>query len=579
VGGVEGKRLHAYEVMSKLGSGGMGSVYLAEVGRRARGLDQGQRVALKVVHPHLFDNPGIFKRFMREADIGRRISHPNVVRTLDVDAERVDGHLVHYLVMEYVEGQTLRQLLTKLERVPEALAHHIGLEIARALQAIHETGVVHRDLKPENVLITSDETIKVMDLGVARLIQEANRLSTTGHFVGSPLYAAPEQFTGEDIDGRADLYALGLTLYELVSGRHPFEGISAPAAIMHKQMTSTVRPVSELNAQVSPFFEEVLKTLLAKDKKRRFPSAAALAELLEQGDRSPWWSGRAKSIRAETQRPLRRIRISRETPLHGRARELKQLREFYDLARGGTGQVVLVEGEAGIGKSRLIDEFVFELQQEGEDLNFLFGGYRPGGAATPTGAFSNAYRDHFGNEELEESLRDALPDLPLLVPAFAALLKGEPTREGVEPLTRDSVQTVFVSAARSLASQRPTIVLIDDLHFAPEEGRALFAALAMAVPDHRILLIGGARPGMSKSWVSELDRPEHTTRLTLDRLGPKDLLRLLEDAFDSLRLAKNLYTKISLKSDGNPFFVFEIVAGLKEGRYITKQVDGTWTQR
>jgi serine/threonine protein kinase/tetratricopeptide (TPR) repeat protein len=566
-----GRVFGPYRLLSVLGAGGMGSVYLAAVEGEARGLIPGARVAVKVVHPHLLARQGFFKRFLREAEVGRRVKHENVVRTLDVDEDASS----RFLVMEYVEGQTLRALLDELGRVPEELCRHVGREVAKALVAIHAAGAVHRDLKPENVLITKDNVVKVMDLGVARLQDEVMRLSQTGAFVGSVRYGAPEQFHagGAQVDGRADLYALGLTLYELATGRHPFEGDDF-RVVVRQQMTETPRPAGELNPQLSPFFEEVLRRLLAKDRDARFASAAALLDVLEWGESSAWWQEREKAIRAETLRPLRRIRIPRETALYGRAAELAKLHALLDATKAGDGQVVLVEGEAGIGKSRLVDEFVGLLAQAGEDVNFLYGSYPPGGAATPSGAFTSAYREHVGDDE--SAVRAALPQTPLLVPAFAALLRGDVAPTGAVPLTKDSLQAVFVHATRSFAAQRPTIVLIDDLHFAPEEGRALFASLALAVEGHRILLVGTARTEIDAAWVAQVDRGEHVSRIRLPRLGAKDLVLLLRDSLRSEHLAEELAAKIAVKSDGNPFFVFEILRGLRDGQFLAKKPDGTW---
>jgi tetratricopeptide (TPR) repeat protein len=530
-------------------------------------------VALKIVHPHLLETPGFFKRFLREAEIGRRVEHANVVRTLDCDA--LSGH--HFLVMEYVEGQTLRELLHDLERVPEELCRHVGREVARGLAAIHAAGVVHRDLKPENVLITLEHVVKVMDLGVARLQDEAIRLSQAGDFVGSLEYAAPEQFRAEDCepDGRADLYALGVLLYELATGQHPYRDEDASKLIAHI-LTDEPRRAGEVNPQLSAFLEEAIHTLLAKDRDARFASAGELATVLDEGERSEWWTARAKALRLETKRPLRRVRIPRETALYGRDDDLAKLHALYEKAKGGEGRVLLIEGEAGIGKTRLVDEFVGQLWQAGEDVNFLFGSYPPGGAATAAGAFSTAYREHFGAEGLEDTLEDYLTVTPLLIPAFAALLKGDATPTGAEPLTKNSLQTVFVHATHGLAAERPTIVLIDDLHFAPEDGKALFASLALAAPGHRVLLVGTMRSGMPAQWIAEVTRPEHSEQLTLHRLGPKDLTGLLTDAFRSERLAEELAFRIARKSDGNPFFTFEIIRGLREGQFISRRADGTW---
>ncbi len=564
-----GDILGPYRIDRELGSGGMGKVYAAVVDGRVPGLDKGMRVALKIVHPHLLEVPGFFKRFMREAELGRTVRHPNVVRTFDCDATGEQ----HFMAMEYVEGQTLRELLDELERVPEELCRHIGREVANGLAAIHDAGVIHRDMKPENVLITADHVVKVMDLGVARLVDEAQRLSQTGAFVGSLCYAAPESFQkgGADVDGRVDLHALGLVLYELACGSNPYEA-DGVARTIEKVVREPPRRLGDVNPQISPFFEEAVHCLLEKDREKRFATAGDLAAALTDGEDSEWWHWRASAIRSITKRPLRRVRIPRETAVYGREEELARLRGHYDAARSGEGTDVLIEGEAGIGKSRLVDELIARLQRDGEDVNFLFGSYPPGGAATAAGGFSTAYREQFG----DAGCAAYLTTTPVLVPAFDALLRGEPTPAGSEPLTKESLQTCFVNATRVLGAERTTVVLIDDLHFAPDEGRALFTSLAMAVPGSRVLLIGTTRRGVAEDWLSGATRLDQTTHMSLHRLGPKDLMALLRDTLKSEELAHVLAGQIATKSDGNPFFVFEILQGLREGQFITRTADGSW---
>ncbi len=554
-----------YRVTAEIGSGGMGTVYLAE---RA-----GERLALKVVHPHLCATPEYHERFLREGDIGRRIRHVNVVATHDVGAAEIDGRTVLYLAMEYVEGQTLQSLLAELERVPEELCRHIAREVAKGLAAIHAAGVIHRDVKPENVLITRDHGVKLMDLGVARLQDEAARLSRTGAFVGTIHYAAPECFLdgGSGVDGRADLHALGLVLYELASGVNPYLADDVPQTL-DRILRREPRRLGEIHPQLSPFFEEVVHCLLEKRPQDRIADADTLVAVLEQGESSAWWVSRARSIRATTHRPLRRIRIPRETAVYGREAELAKLAALFELAQRGEGQVVLIEGEAGIGKSRVIDELLIRLQRDGAPVHVLCGSYPPGGAATAAGAFCQAYREHLGEAGSARHMAQA----PGLVPAFDALLRGEPAPMGAVALTKESISTCFVQATRSLAAECPTVLLIDDLHFAPDEARALFTSLAMAAPGHRFLLVGTTRPGIDEKWLADLARLPHTSRMALQRLGPKDLGDLLRDSFRSERLAQALALQVGQKSDGNPFFAFEIIRGLREGQYITQKADGTW---
>ncbi len=569
-----GTSLGPYRLDRELGAGGMGKVWAARVEGRVPGLDVGATVALKLVHPHLLESPDFFKRFLREAEIGRAVVHENVVRTFGADAVQVGGVHHHFLVMEYVEGQTLRGLLAELERVPEELCRHIGREVAKGLAAIHAAGAIHRDMKPDNVLITREHVVKVMDLGVARLVDDAARLSQTGAFVGSIHYAAPEAFRegGKQVDARADLHALGLVLYELSSGVNPYLADDIPQ-ILRRVLHEEPRRLGDRNPQLSPFFEEVVHNLLAKEPAARFAEARALLGVLEEGERSAWWRARSHAIRVETHRPLRRIRIPRETAVYGRDTELAKLHALFAQVRSGDGQVLLLEGEAGIGKSRLVDEFVGRLRQEGEDLNFLFGGYPPGGAASGAGAFSAAFHEHLGTE----GAAPYLGQTPLLVPAFDALLRGDVPPPGVQPLSKDAVGTCFVHATRGLAAERPTVLLVDDLHFAPDEARALFSLLALSVPGHRVLLIGTTRPADSDEWRAGLTRLPHVTTLELPRLGAKELVRLLADSLGSKHLAEDLAGRIAAKSDGNPFFTFEILRGLRDGSFISRAADGTWT--
>src|SRR5262245_55837486 len=274
-----GGTLGPYRLDRELGAGGMGKVWSARVEGRVPGLDVGALVALKVVHPHLLEAPGFFKRFLREAEIGKAVVHENVVRTFDCDAVMSGGAQQNFLVMEYVEGQTLRGLLAELERVPEELCRHIGREVAKGLAAIHAAGVVHRDMKPENVLITKDHAVKVMDLGVARLADEQLRLSQSGAFVGSVEYAAPEQFGARDVGAAADLHALGVVLYELATSQNPYRADDF-RGVMRRVLDEKPRRPAEINPQLSPFFEEIVLQLLAKEPANRLASAAEVASVL-----------------------------------------------------------------------------------------------------------------------------------------------------------------------------------------------------------------------------------------------------------------------------------------------------------
>src|SRR5690606_10401336 len=200
-----------YRIVRDIGRGGMGIVYLAEDTRL------GRRVALKALPPDVAANPELRQRLRREARAAATISHPTIATVYAL--EEIDDHL--FIVSEYVDGETVRHALARGPMAP-ARALGVVIQTARALGAAHDAGVVHRDLKPENVLLTAAGDIKVVDFGIAHLEgSDATRLTRAGAMLGTPAYMAPEQLLGHDVDGRADIYAFGVLLNELLTGRHP----------------------------------------------------------------------------------------------------------------------------------------------------------------------------------------------------------------------------------------------------------------------------------------------------------------------------------------------------------------------
>jgi len=557
-------RLGDYRIEKELGRGGMGTVYLARD-------EKERKVALKVVHPHLLERRGFFKRFLREAEIGKRVRHENVVRTLDVDAVQIGQRTVHYLVMEYVEGRTLRALARDLGVVPEALLREVALQAACGLAAVHAAGIVHRDLKPENLLITDDHRVRIMDLGVARPIHESLALTQEGQFAGSLLYAAPEQFEQAEVTPAADLYALGVLLHELATGANPFHA-NEMAAVVKAHLENVPPRLNEADPRISAFFSELVATLLEKEPEKRIESAEALRDLLDQGERTTWWTEREREvIRARERIPV--VPVRRETKLHGRETELELLRDAWTRARDGQGNTLLLQGEAGIGKSRLVDAFLRD--GDGREAHVLYGSYPPSGGM---GGISDAILGRFGAGDLDEKLRPYLTVTPSLVPGFAAILKHESSPAGGPPLEGDPLHAVWVQLMRALAAERPLLWVIEDLHFAAKENRMLALALARAVEGHRILLVLSTRPTLAEDELAHFSRLENFRRADLGRLSAREVILLLQDAFKSEALAEKLGGRIALKSDGVPFFVFEMIRGLKEGQFIEELPDGSYIE-
>jgi eukaryotic-like serine/threonine-protein kinase len=262
-----------YQLRSLLGVGGMAKVYLAT----DRVLER--QVAVKVLSPPYAQDPVFVERFRREARSAARLSHPNIVAVFDSGSDADQ----HYLVMEYVPGQSLAQLLAGQARLAPRQAAELAVEVCAALAAAHAQGLVHRDVKPGNVLVDPDGRVKVTDLGIVKAAA-ATTLTGTGVVLGRAAYLSPEQAQGEPVDARSDLYSLGCVLYELLCGSPPF-GSGAdgpPVAIATRHLHKPPEPPSARNPQVDAGLDAVVLTALAKDPAQRYQSAIDLQDALEQ---------------------------------------------------------------------------------------------------------------------------------------------------------------------------------------------------------------------------------------------------------------------------------------------------------
>jgi serine/threonine protein kinase len=294
-----------YRVGQRLAEGGMGQVFVAEH------LLLRKKVALKVLHPEMSAQPDAVERFTVEARAASLIEHENVVRVSDF-GRSADGQL--YLVMELLKGHTLAEELSAGPLSPTR-ARFIAREVLRGLEAAHARGVVHRDLKPENVFITprqgDDDAVKLLDFGIARMCQEGiaeeQRLTRDGAVMGTPLYMAPEQLKGaRDVDARADLYAVGVMLYEMLSGHPPYNGETF-GAIAHQVLDGKPRPLAEAAPVVDAVLESLVMRAFAANRDRRFASANELRGALERhridepvggAPASPYLTPRASQLRA-----------------------------------------------------------------------------------------------------------------------------------------------------------------------------------------------------------------------------------------------------------------------------------------
>jgi serine/threonine-protein kinase len=255
-----------YELEELVGTGGMSTVF------RARDLQLERRVAIKILHERYVDDAEYLERFRREARLVARLSHPNIVTVID----RGDDSGRQYIVFEHVEGENLKELVTRTGRLPARRALELVIPVADGLAFAHEHGLVHRDVKPQNVLLSSEGEVKVTDFGIARSLDVEHGVTQTGTVLGTSEYLAPEQASGEPVSPATDEYSLGVVLWELLTGEVPFTGENFVAVAL-RHVNEPTPSLREQRPDLSPRLAAAVERALAKDPARRFPSMSALA--------------------------------------------------------------------------------------------------------------------------------------------------------------------------------------------------------------------------------------------------------------------------------------------------------------
>jgi len=269
-----GEILDDYQIESLIARSGMASIY------KGTDLRTGRKVAIKIPHPEMEADPVLFERFQRESEIGAKLDHPGVMK---VYADR--EHSSVYMVMEWAEGRLLRQILIDQKKLPAERARRLMRNVLNALEYIHGEGVVHRDLKPENVMVDGEDRIKLIDFGIAAKAG-ARRLTFAklSQVMGTPDYISPEQVKGKRGDARSDVYAMGVMLYEMLTGKTPWQGPNA-FAIMNDRLLNNPVPPRQVNPEITPELQEIIYRAIERDPKNRYPNAKEFAHDLEHPEK------------------------------------------------------------------------------------------------------------------------------------------------------------------------------------------------------------------------------------------------------------------------------------------------------
>src|SRR4030066_260142 len=252
-----GKTISHYKILDKLGEGGMGVVYKAQDTKLDR------TVALKFLPPHVASNPEEKQRFFQEARSASALNHPNITVIYEID--EADGQV--YIAMEYIEGKTLKKLVEK-ETLPLKKVLDVAIQACDGLAAAHKKGMGHRDIKSDNIMVTSEGQVKITDFGLAKFRGQA-RITQLGTTLGTAAYMSPEQASGEEIDQRSDIFSFGVVLYEMLTGRLPFQG-EHQAAVIYSILNEEPQPVARFNNKISADLERIVAKALSKDKEERY---------------------------------------------------------------------------------------------------------------------------------------------------------------------------------------------------------------------------------------------------------------------------------------------------------------------
>jgi oligopeptide transport system substrate-binding protein len=541
-----------YRLEEELGHGGMGTVH------RAFDTTLEREVAVKFVTGYKMETEGR-ARLLQEAKSIAQLNHSNIVTVHD--AGEMDK--TPYIVMELIEGSSLHEHPpTDLEELV-----HFASQICAALVHAHEREIVHRDLKPENVLIEPDGNAKLMDFGIARSM--ASRMTQEGRIEGTVFYMAPELALGKEYDGRADLYALGVMLYELATGELPFQQ-GDPVAIISQHVNAPVVPPRAKDPEIPAGLDKLIVQLLAKDPEDRPASAAKTLEALQK-------PGLLDTTGAEEQlSTLDRIVRGR---MIGREAEFDRARELWYEVTEGKSQILLVSGEPGVGKTRLLREIITQSEVMGAQV-LGSASYAEGGP--PYSPFKQILREVLpkASQNGFNLPNDVVADLLALAPEFRAQYPDIPPNPAEDPQSDQHrlFESFFVFVA-ALSQHTPLLVYLDDAHWADSGSLGLFRHLARQLGSQPIMLLATyreieldeARP--LNEVLLDVSREPQTTRLKLNRLSMEQTGQLLGSFFRD-EISPEFLEGIYRETDGNPFFIEEVCKALVESGQVFHTDEG-----
>ena len=524
-----------YQIQTHLGTGGMGEVY------RVLDLEQSQACALKILNT-MMDQKAAHRRFHREFQVLNRFQHPRLVRTYTWGfAEKRP-----YFTMEYLPGKTLEKTIADLARLGHFRASHffaLVQQLAEGLAYIHAQGAVHRDLKPSNIMVLETEEgieTTILDMGLAKLRHlHSASITQTGAAIGTAEYMSPEQGKGLWVDHRSDLYSLGIILYEMLTGTPPFSGQN-PISVIMKHIREIPPSMGEINIAVPDEIQQIVLKLLAKEPVDRFQSAEEVLRALPSEFVLP--DDEQRDIHRKVMRPQ----------FIGRESEMKTLRTMLQDVQAGEQRVVLISGESGVGKSRLVEELLGDALIH--DFLCLKGaGQEEGGQIY--GALISAFQ---GTVDLVAELPDSLET------------------------DKFSVMEHWLQLLKSLRQKQPIVLCLEDIQWL-DELTLEFLQYALRDPEPCPFLLCLTCQGSNLEPLSEeIENFIHSnefakaTRIQLENLPKKEVAYLAASMLGERSIPPDALQTLFRETGGQPLFVVEAVRTLVNADVVRQNVFGDW---
>jgi serine/threonine protein kinase/tetratricopeptide (TPR) repeat protein len=572
-----------YRIVQKIGHGGMGEVY------KALDTKLGRHVAIKLLPAEAIADLIAKRRLLVEAQAASALNHPNIVTIHSI--EESDG--LDFIVMEFVEGETLKASIERNGALPLPTLLDLGIQIADAVEAAHEIGIIHRDIKSSNILITPKGHAKVLDFGLAKLVRQFRDevdkeaptladLTYSGAVVGTASYMSPEQTRGEVLDPRTDVFSLGCVLYEAATRSLPFPGPSL-LAIMHAIATSDPQPPSRVRPELPIEFDLITERALTKDRERRYATAAEMGQALRslRASVGTGWVGSPVIYDSD-------LLGAASSSLVGREPEMRKLDGFLRQAIDGSGRVVFITGEPGIGKTSLSDEFLRRARRENSALLISRGRcveqYGTGEAYLPFLDAVGGLLQGPGREHIAAVMRTYAPTWCTQLPAaFVSTSSLDRLQQETIGATKERMMREMGDMLGTLSTTAPIVLLLEDLHWADPSSVDLLGHLSQRINSQRLLIAGTFRPEdiersnhPLKSYKAEMQAHKLCEELALDTLSLEHIAEYLDATFAPNDFPSELSSLIHEKTEGHPLFATNLLQYLSERGDIAR-VNSHWS--